>query len=333
MPRSAFVTGATGFLGRHLVEQLLQAGFAVTCFHRAGSKLAELEKLGVKLRAGVLHERASVAEAIPAGVDAVFHVAANTSTWSKRRDEQWRDNVLGTEAVALAAAEKGAKRFVLTSTVGVYGLSLRDNLELTESSPRLGTRSRVMYERSKAEAEERALLVMRERGLPVVILQPPHIMGRYDTVNWARLIAMVHQGKLPGVPPGDGQWAQASDVARTHLAALERGRPGERYLLNGAQATFLELAQALSQISGRSLKTRVLPRPLLFALAQAQQLASRVTGREPQVSPEAARMTCSRSRIVSTKARDELGHEVSKLREMAEESYRWLESQGRLEKK
>src|SRR5437016_2477978 len=223
--KTAFVTGATGFLGRHLVEELLRTGWEVTCFHRASSDVSALRALGVKLASGTLHDADSVAAAMPEGVDAVFHVAANTNSWARNNGPQTRDNVEGTRAVVEAALRRKARKLVHTSTWGVWGFAANGVTEVDESTPMQGGASWINYDRTKWLAEQ----VVREgiaRGLDAVFLNPPHIMGRYDTVNWARLIRMAHRGTLPGVPPGAGQFADAAEVARAHVAAATKGRRG-----------------------------------------------------------------------------------------------------------
>lgn len=207
--RTAFVTGATGFIGLNLVERLTAEGWHVVAFHRATSNLATLKSFGAVCRAGELADPASVAIAMPEQVDAVFHVAGDVSLWSRYNAEQTRTNIEGTRAVVQAAIDRGARRFVHTSSIAAYGFHDR---RIDESSEQLGAQSWINYMRTKALAEE----IVREgitRGLDAVIMNPAHVIGRYDRANWVRLFMMVATGKLPGVPPGRGSFAHAAAVA------------------------------------------------------------------------------------------------------------------------
>ncbi|HHK40801.1 MAG TPA: NAD-dependent epimerase/dehydratase family protein, partial [Planctomycetaceae bacterium] len=131
--KTAFVTGATGFLGLNLVEVLLEGGWHVTALHRPSSDCSRLQGLNVELVEGDILDRDSLKAAIPPGVDAVFHVAADTSMWSRAAARQERINVDGTRNVIAAAIERRAGRMIHTSTIAVYGF--QDGI-ITEESPR-----------------------------------------------------------------------------------------------------------------------------------------------------------------------------------------------------
>ncbi len=130
--KTAFVTGATGFLGVNLVALLREEGWRVVAIHRPASRLTELRDLGVELVPGAVDDAASLERALPEGADAVFHVAGNTSVWSRNDAAQTRDNVEGTRNVAAAALARGARILVHTSSVVVYGLG---DLRADEETP------------------------------------------------------------------------------------------------------------------------------------------------------------------------------------------------------
>ena len=152
--KSAFVTGATGFVGTNLVNELVRDGWHVTCLHRAGSNLSYLRRQPVELRVGDILDAQALRAAIPADVDAVFHVAGDTQAWRPRDTAQTRTNVEGTRTVVAAARARGARRFVLTSTASAYGTQ---EGVLSETTPSNAARSWITYVRSKwlSEAEVR----------------------------------------------------------------------------------------------------------------------------------------------------------------------------------
>ena len=122
-PRSAFVTGGTGFVGLNLIEQLVGQGWAVTALHRPTSDLRAIRRFPVRLVAGDLLDPASLRRAIPESVDALFHLAADISVWSKHAARQTRINVEGTRNVVDAALAAGVRRMVHTSTGTLMGSS------------------------------------------------------------------------------------------------------------------------------------------------------------------------------------------------------------------
>lgn len=324
--KTAFVTGGTGFLGLNLVEQLVAQGWHVTALHRRSSDLRHLSALAVDLVEGDILDPGSLTDAIPKGVFAVFHLAADTSVWSRRNRQQTRLNVEGTRSVARAALSAGARRFVHTSTWMTYGLEQGD---LSEDSPQLGGRSWINYSRSKFLAEEEVRAAAAD-GLNIVILNPAHLMGRYDQHGWARLIIDLRKHWLPGVPPGAGSFSHAQEVAKAHIAAAERGKAGENYLLGGATASFLEVFRTIGDITGWPVPARALP-------AWAFRLAGRLnagwaglSGSEPLITPEAAEIVAAHARVVSNRAQAELGYRAASLRTMIEDCYGWLRAEGKV---
>lgn len=326
VPRTAFVTGATGFVGLNLVEELLAQGWRVIALHRADSDLKYLRRLPAALAIGDVTDAPTVRRAMPQGVDAVFHVAGDTSLWSKHDAVQDRVNVVGTRNVVGAALEKRARRFVHTSSISAYGLQ-RGRFD--ESAEQLGRVSPVNYHRSKFLAEE-AVRAGVARGLHAVILNPAGIIGRYDKRNYARLFTLVASGKLPGVPPASRSFCHVREVARAHVAAAERGGVGENYLLGGTDASYLELVRAIGAATGRDVPARPTPAWVLRALGAAGALRGTLTGKPPSLTPEAARMATHDITCDCAKAMRELGLQAVPLREMVADCAVWLATEGLL---
>jgi nucleoside-diphosphate-sugar epimerase len=320
----AFVTGGTGFLGRNLVEQLVTEGWQVTTLHRTTSDLSEIRRLLVDLVAGDLTDPASLTRVLPPAVDAVFHVAADTSVWARNDHRQTRVNVAGTRHIVEAALARCARRFVHTSTWNVYGL---EQGAISEGSPQLGATSWINYDRSKFLAEEEVRRGIA-RGLDAVIINPAHILGRYDRRGWARLIIAAHERWLPGVPSGVGTFCHAEAVARAHIAAFARGRTGQNYLMSGVDASFLELFEVINQVTGARVPLRTLP-PILFRLAARIDTAvAALSGRGPEATLEGVAIATARARVASDRAERELGYRPSALATMVEDSWTWLRQAG-----
>ena len=321
----AFVTGATGFLGLNLVERLAAGGWEIVALHRAGSDTARLARFPARRAVGDIADRAAVEAALPTGADAVFHCAANTAMWSRRFARQWRDNVAGTEAMLAAARARAAKRFVHVSTASVYG---HGRGLVAENSPQIAPAG-LGYAPSKAAAEA-AVKKAAGEGLAAVIVNPGHIVGRYDTRNWARMIEMTVKGTLPGIPPGAGSFCHAAAVADAMIAAAERGRPGENYLLGGADASFVEVFRIIGRLTGRKVPARPLPAWALGLYARAAVGIAAVTGREPRVTPDAVAIVTGQARLSCARAIRELGYQPVALAAMLEDAWRWMKEAGLL---
>jgi dihydroflavonol-4-reductase len=326
MSKTAYVTGSNGFLGINLCGELLRQGWRVLALHRATSDTRYLERLAVEPVEGDINDPASLARTLPRDADAVFHVAGSTSLWSRQNAEQDRINIDGTRHVVEAALAAGAKRFVHTSSISAWGMR---NGTIDESAEQLGATSPVNYQRSKCAAEGEVHAGMA-RGLQAVIVNPAGILGPYDTSGYARLFRMVHAGKLPGVPPGSLSFCDVREVARAHVAAAERGKAGERYLLGGANASLLELVTLIGEFDGKIVPKHATPAWLLKLVAAVGESVSLVTGKQPTLTRDAATMATRTLFCDCSKAQRELGFRVVPLRRMVEDCYRWMKEENQL---
>lgn len=318
----AFITGATGFVGQNLLEQLTLQGWDVTALYRPGADQEPLERFHATPVEGDVRDPESLHRAIPDGVDVVFHVAGNTSVWSRRNAQQWRVNVEGTRNLLAAARARNVGRVVHTSTWNVYAPELQTRI--SEDSPKLGAESWIHYTRSKYAAEK-AVHEAVAAGLDAVVVNPGHVIGRYDARAWGRLIRAAARGLVPLAPPGAGSFAHAEAVARAHIAAAEHGRTGANYLLGGADATFLELVREAATLAHRRyVPDYAVPAPLFRLAGRVGGLIGAVTRRDPGLTPEAAAITCTRAHIVSGRAEEELGYEPAGLHDMVADCYWWM---------
>ena len=317
----AFVTGGTGFLGANLIEQLLGDGWQVTAMHRTESDTSLIDRSGVQLVQAALDDCDSLRAAMPADVDAVFHVAANTSMWRGGRAQQWRDNVEGSANIARVAREKNAGRLIVTSSISAYGYHTG---KIDEQSPQLADDPSFGYLYTKKRAEQ-AVHAEIERGLDAVFLNPCAIVGKYDTSSWAQTFFMIEKDQLPGVPPGSGSFCHAGAVARAHIEAFHRGRRGENYILAGCDASFLEFFGSIAQLLGKPAPKSTTPAFVLHSVGHLADLWSRISGREPVITPEKAALITRRVIASSEKAERELGYQpATDLDAMLRECRDWL---------
>ena len=325
MARTAFVTGGTGVVVRHVVEQLTALGWRVVALHRPTSDVTHLKAYGAELVVGSITDAASLGRAMPERCDAVFHVAGNTSLWSGGDAQQTRENVDGTRFVVETAIARKARRLVHTSSEAAWG---EQHAVFDETAASNALASSVNYERSKYLGELEVDKGVAQ-GLEACILCPGHIVGKYDTSQWARMITLVDRNKLPGVPPGQGTWAHAVQVAKAHIAAVDKGRSGERYLLGGVWGTYLEMVTIIGRLTGKKVPKRPMPGWIIRALGRVSQWGSYFTKRAPTVTPEIAVGTSRPPHLFkSDKAIRELGYEAVPLEDMLRESYEWLKAEG-----
>jgi len=321
MSQRAFVTGASGFVGSNLVRELHNQGWQVHVLTRQGSSLEDIADLPMEVHLGDIVDSASVRDAMPHGVDAVFHVAASTNVWSGNNDEQDRINIGGTRDVIEAAVNAQAGRFIHTSSFTTWGFH---DVTLTEHSPRTVDTDWINYVRTKYIAEQLVEDAVQSGRLDAVILNPGHILGPGDRRNWSHMISLVERGKLPGGPPGSGPFADVREVAKAHIQAFHKGASGEKYLLGGEFASFMEVIRITGDILGRPVPGRPTPAWVMKLAARVYGLLSMVTGKEPELTPESAAMITRNLLCDSSRAQRELGYKFTPVRVLVQETIDWM---------
>jgi dihydroflavonol-4-reductase len=326
---TTLVTGASGFVGSHVARQLVSAGQSVRVLVRRGSNLAALGGLHVECFEGDLRDTSSLERAM-LGVRRVFHVAADYRLWTPRPEEIYETNVEGTRRLFAAAKNAGVERIVYTSTVATIAVPRHGAL------PNENTRATVdemigHYKRSKFLAEQVAVEAAAA-GVPVVIVNPTAPVGPWDwkPTPTGRIILDFLKGKMPAYVDTGLNVAPVEDIAAGHLLAAEKGRIGERYILGARNMTLKQILDALSAITGRPAPRVRLPHAVALAAGYADQLFSRLAGREPQIPVEGVKMSRHRMFVESDKAARELGYNPTSVEAALERAVRWYEEHGYL---
>ncbi len=320
---TTLVTGASGFLGSHVAQQLVARGDRVRVLLRPTSQPRAIEGLAVERVQGDLRDPASLARSLE-GVRRVFHVAADYRLWARHPQEIYESNVTGTRNLLEAARRAGVEQFVYTSTVATIAVP-RPEL------PNEGTSARLEemighYKRSKFLAEQEARRAAAV-GLPVIIVNPttPVGPGDWKPTPTGRIILDFLNGRMPAYVDTGFNLVPVEDAAAGHLLAAERGRAGERYLLGGRNITFKETLDVLSSITGRPAPRLRLPHVVALAAGYADHVMSRVLGREPQIPLEGVRIARHKMFVDCSKAERELGFIAGSIERALERAVHWYE--------
>lgn len=318
---TVLVTGASGFLGGHVLRELRAAGCRVRALSRRPETDATLAALGADPLRGDLDDPSTLRRAVD-GCEAVFHMAGDTRLWAPYAARIIETNLGGTERLVRAAEAAGVGAFIHTSSTSAW--SHRVEGVIDETVPQAGADSWIAYERSKWAGEQ----AVRGSALRWVVLNPSHILGPGDRHNWARLIVMIDRGTLPGVPPGAGSFADVREVARAHVQAWQRCRFGQGYLLGGEHASFVDFARRVGARLGRQTPARPLPRWLLMGIAHASDAWGRLRRREPDVTPEGAALTSHRLQVNAGRAVNDLGYRITPLDTLLDDTIAWMRAEG-----
>jgi dihydroflavonol-4-reductase len=303
----AFVTGATGFVGSHVARVLAEQGANLRLLVRPGSDTRNLDGLKAERVIGDLREPESLEKAM-SGCDVVFHVAADYRLWVRDPGQMYKANVEGTRAILNAARKNGVRRVVYTSSVATMGFTSNGH-PADETSPVSLDNMIGPYKRSKFMAEQLALETGRS-GTDVVVVNPTTPIGERDIkpTPTGRIVVDFLKKKFPAYVDTGLNLVDVQECARGHVAALEKGRSGERYILGGENLTLKQILDKLAAITGLpSPKVKV---PYVMALATGvvdELVTGRIRGREPRVTIDAVRMGRKKMFVTSAKAERELG--------------------------
>ena len=325
--RRTLVTGGTGFVGANLVRELLADGDRVRVLARPGGDRRALTGCEVEIVEGDLLDPASVRHAA-AGMERVYHVAADYRLWAPDPSALFRANVDGTRHVLEAAARAGAARIVYTSTVGALGIP-KDGRPGDETTPVSLADMVGPYKASKFVAEEVAREIAA-RGAPVVIVNPSAPVGPWDVkpTPTGQMIVDFLRGKMIASLDTGLNIVHVRDVARGHILAAERGRVGERYVLGHVNLSLLEIFRALAGLTGlRAPRFRV-PYAVAWLAAAGMEGVARLRGGAPAVPLTAVRMARKRMFFSADKAVRELGLPQTSAERALGDAVAWFVAHG-----
>src|ERR1700730_1112065 len=324
----AFVTGATGFLGSHVARVLADNGADMRLLVRSSSNPRNIEGLSADRALGDLRDPASLEKAM-AGCDVGFHVAADYRLWVRDPNEMYRSNVGGTLAVLEAARKNGVQRVVYTSSVATMGFTANGHPADEDSPVALGDMIG-HYKRSKFMAEQGALEAGRG-GMHVVTVNPTTPVGEQDVkpTPTGRIIVDFLKRKFPAYVETGLNLVDVKECALGHVAALEKGKSGERYILGGEDLTLKQILDKLGEITG--LPSPKVKLPYVFAFAAGvvdEAISGHILHREPRATIDTVRMGRKKMFASSGKAERELEWKMVPVKGALRRAVEWFQGNG-----
>ncbi len=321
-----FVTGATGFVGGHLVRVLLQKGISVKALVRDRNKADQLERMGVETVMGDTTDRGSFKGALK-GCEIVYHLGNIASWWLPDKGLYYRVNVDGTKNVMFEALEGGVRKVIYTSSLAAIRQP-RGEITTEETEHRGDFESH--YARSKFLAERETLRIYRQYGLPVVILNPGVVIGPGDLKTFGRTVIDFLNGRLKAIPCRDSlvPIVYIDDTVEAHIAAVDKGKVGERYILVGDNIRIGDLFRMLSEITGVAVPRKTVSATTLKLIAYLLEAVSFFTGKPPKLAVDGVRAMEIGAAGCSKKAKEELGVSFTPVEEALRKTVEWYRLNG-----
>jgi len=319
------VTGATGFLGTNLVHELVLDGWDVRATGMYGSDPQYIQDLPIDIVFADLSNADEVAPLVK-GCKVVFHVAGDTSFWSKSEARQRAINVDGSLNVARACMKHGISRLVYTSTVDVLGYD-PDGGSIHEENAKFNYHGMGFNYGETKYLAQRALERLNQLGLDVVFIYPGFLIGPFDhTLQLGRVLFDLKKGRMPFSPSGGSSFCHVTEVAKAHIQAAKRGFSGEGYICAGMPTTNMSYHDFFTKmafvIGAKPPKYKLGPKALvLYGYLK-------FTGKLPEINPGQARYMSVKQYSDSSKAVRELDYVVPIAEECIRDAVDWYQEQG-----
>jgi dihydroflavonol-4-reductase len=323
-----FITGATGFVGGHVARHYSAEGASLRLLTRQTSRLDSLAGIDAEMVTGDLREPEKLRSALT-GCDALVHVAADYRLWVRDPKQMYAANVDGTRELLKLARETGIPHVVYTSSVATMGFKA-DGTIVNEDTPVTLADMIGHYKRSKFLAEQEAIGAARA-GQHVMILNPTTPIGSGDAkpTPTGRIIVDFLNKKFPAYVDTGLNLVDVDEVARMHVVALDRGTPGERYILGGENLTLKQILDRMSAITGLPSPSMKVPHTVAMAFAFFDEnITGKILGKEPRATVEAVRMGKKMMFASSSKAERDLGFQVLPIYNAMRAAIEWFVANG-----
>jgi dihydroflavonol-4-reductase len=325
---NVFLTGATGFVGSHVARAFAAQGARLHLLVRSTSRLDNLEGLSAETVIGDLRQPDSFRSAL-SDCEVLVHVAADYRLWVRDPQAMYAANVDGTRNLLALAREVGVRRVVYTSSVATMGFR-EDGTIVDENTPVSLDDMIGHYKRSKYLAEQEAIAATRD-GQQVIVLNPTTPIGANDIkpTPTGQIIVDFLNRKFPAYVDTGLNLVDVGEVARMHVTALERGEPGERYILGGENLSLKQILDKMSAITGIPSPTIEVPHAVAMAFAFFDEMVTgRLRGKEPRATVEAVRMGKKKMFAASAKAERELGFRIVPVYAALRAAIDWFRAHG-----
>lgn len=324
----SFVTGATGFLGSAIVRCLLNKGHEVRVIARKGSNQSNLHNLNIEVVEGGLEDRDIIEQCLQ-GMDYVFHAAADYRLWVPDPESMYKTNVHATRDLMQCCLKHNINKIVYTSSVATLGLHA-DARPADEETPATLDDMIGPYKRSKYLAEQEVLKLVKEEGLPAVIVYPSAPIGPGDIkpTPTGQMILDAARGRMPAYVDTGLNIVHVDDVAEGHWLALVKGEQGGRYILGQQDMTLKEILEEVARLTGKRPPKVRLPHAFVLPFAYIAEGWARLTGGSTQVTVDGVRLAKKMMFFSSDRARQQLGYSPRPAREAIRDAIDWFKHEG-----